>query len=216
MARSRRRSSGGFRRNRVGLDWVQNEQCYSEDFTTVTSGVAGAVTGVLLPSHQSRQEWQYIGGAGPGPVNMSAAAFPSINRRQVVRAVRGWCFVSPLGWAAGNVRSWCLRFSSYLQDPEQGDLLVPQGYTALNASPVPLNDPYVWADEPFATEYRRRIAYSPDSPTPNWNFKVNWSGRKVLEADEAFGFYLETFGGDTVWQMWLRCLVEVPRAGNTA
>lgn len=217
MARSRR---GSFRGRRPRLDWVQNPVTYSELYTNITTEQNNAVAGVLVHSSQVRR---FSIGTGIVPTEvLMGAAFPDVNAKQVVRAVRGTIECIPdESWSSTAVRQFGFRIAKFVQDPGSQLPQVPIDYNMYGFLPTPPagteNEPYVFADDPFQWERRMNWAFNDQQPSPIFTIPVRWSGKVYLEADECFAVYVEgdgALGGSGILQcrFWLRSLVEVPRA----
>jgi len=215
VARTTRRRSAGRRRAR--LDWVQNEQTYSPDENDINQGLPSAVVAPLVYSQQTRVEW-WGTDTGFGPNQVSGGTFPNSPRQQVIRAVRGQIFVSPVeGWTTANSRFFGFRLTKLLQDPTTGDGVVPVTYNMQAAGlVVPGNEAAIWADKRFLWEKRFMSTFRSDVPTPIWVFNIHWSGRETLENDEGLFMYIENMptpvaGGGTIRIVtFLRTLCEVP------
>lgn len=207
-----RRSRG----RRARLDWVQNEQTYSVDTNDINQGLPNAVVAPLVYSSQARVEW-WGTDTGFGPNQVTQGTFPDAQRRQVVRAVRGQIFMSPVeGWLAGNSRFTGFRLTKLLMDPTNGDGLVPATYNMSAGGLLPGNESAIWADKRFLWETRLMKTYSPSAPIPIWVINVHWSGRETLDQDEGLFMYIENMptpvaGGGTIRVVtFLRTLCEVP------
>lgn len=210
MARSRR--SG---RRRPRLDWVQNEDSYSNNFTSMNPGAANAVHAPLVFSQQS---WA-AGGVGYPVTSVNRGpAWPQTHTRTVVRAVRGSIELRPIeSWTADGTRGWGFRIAKFLFDPNLSTIILPVDYNMYGPSLSPDEDagPYIWADDRFSWEHRGVWSFNSTQTSPYWKINVNWRGRVVLEEDEAFAMYIEgdeSFGSSASMNVrtWLRTLVEVP------
>lgn len=211
MARSRRG-------RRPSLDWVQNDQSYSDQPTDIAMGLAVAAVAPLVHSHQTTVGWKDIDLAA-GPEQMSMAAFPQTQQRTTVRAVRGQVWAYPVGWLTGASRWYGMRLTVLPQDPVMGDATVTPQYTMFT-NPLVGSQEYAYADEPFLWEQREMRTFRADVPVPVWSTRVNWSGRRTLQQDEGLFLYIENApppgvpAGGGIIRVWtyLRTLCEVPRA----
>jgi len=197
------------------MDWVQNEDSYSPNFTAMNAEFTAAAIAPLVYSAQSYT----MGNVGAEIVSVNrAAALPQWQKRQVVRAVRGSIECAPIEiWTSNSSRHWGFRIAKFLADPGDANAIVPLHYNMYGASGVGPDEetgPYIYADAPFLWEHRMVKYYSPDHPAPHWRIPVSWSGRCVLEENEMLAMYIEgdaSFGVTSLnVRTWLRCLVEVP------
>lgn len=204
------------RRRRPSVDWVQNDQSYTE-FTTEVSADDTVLSAVLVYSKQTQMDT--IGFVGT-PVLLQAGAFPNRVTRQRVRRVVGEMFWQPVEtWTSGSVREFAMRIVKMKMNPEDQVAVVNNpGYT-LNSQLVAGGAPYVWADARFLWEKRDVRFFNLNQTTSTrdiYRVFVDWRGVETLEDDEGLFLLvqnasLSSFGtaGNIRLQTWLRSLCDV-------
>jgi len=187
MARSSRRRSST--RRKMQLDWVVNDDTYSNSPVSVGNGGIIAVP-LVYPRFvlQEATVWN-----SPG-----AYAFPDAGR-QFVKAVRGHFALVPGTWAAGSTFRCIARITKKPMDLATGDAVADALYSLDNAAFA--NERYAWQEF-----YSEQFAMGGSAEVKRVKATVN----QWLEPDEGLYIIFHNFSGITQtlnMQMFLRSLV---------
>jgi len=233
VARGRR--SGSFRRmRRRKADWVYRSDAYFQapasgmilrfdglgtydpNLKGISVGIESAV-GLIL--YDSANALANVAHRGIDTTGVMPASLPLLgqearageDQKVTILGVEGvvWHFTSD--WALGAELEVGTRIGVFEQDAITANVSVDPGYTMFGGNAA--NGPSVWANNGRNNAWERRLylGFSPGTEKSYLVQTVKWRGRRVLEANECFAFYMErnTNSVNGSYQTFLRTLVAV-------
>lgn len=223
-------------RRRRRADWVYRTDAFFQapssgtiqlydalgSYTNALKGIsAGAQNAQALMLYDSANAMAHIPHSGIDTTGVTPTVLPILggearaedNPRVTILGVEGvvWHFASD--WTLGSELEVGTRIGVFEQDNVTGLVSVDAEYTMFIAGGNVAQSPATWANNGRNNAWERRLylAFTPGSERNYIVQPVKWRGRRVLEPNECFAFYMERNANSVSgsFNIWLRTLVAV-------